>query len=564
MVVQILLLLSGLVASASLFSHRRLITFLAATAGLWELQWLLLTLLSRTIFTSTSSQAVYIIGSLLLLAGTMLLVKQQRPHVPLGRSRHDLLGDVVAVGITLVVLIGAYAVLRVNGFTNNAWITHGFYNGDTATFTALVERSLHTATLVRENPFAGNGPLEYPTLLHAGVAQLFSESGGGSWLYYLPLMTYATILFTIPLFFLYSDAVAILPKQNLKSAAIILLMLTVSWDSYIYPQSHFFLIGLFLLELALLAQAYQAKNAMQYVYAGISGAAALVLLLSNAVTGTAAVAALGVYFLWRRQVLVCIAIAMLFFLLAPGNASFGGIHFSYTAVANLLQLAPLMALLTAGSFAALQQEKLHLVSLPALLAIFAFATFIFSSRHIVAENASRFLYHALLAGFPLIGLVKIKPAPTKFMGWVLAAIAASFVLLPSAASVASAYDNLLRKDKQVIDTAMRTALWWIEDNTAPNAIVLASPDEPFAVPAFTGRALLRSNYWLSPDDVVQADVNAAFSGDLAAREHVFLQADYLLLTKSQRPQFEPLPTTYQKVFDNNAVVIYHLSHAKRS
>src|SRR5581483_1787281 len=142
------------------------------------------------------------------------------------------------------------------------------------------------------------------------------------------------------------------------------------------------------------------------------------------------------------------------------------------------------------------------------------------------------------------------------VGW--GTVAAGLLLLgfPALASVASAQDNLMFKDTHFISLPQREALDVVANATLPDAVILASPNEPFAVPFFTGRSLLRTNYWLSPDDRLLDEVNAAFGGNKAAQEQVLAQADYLFLTKDQRTLWEPLPL--KKLYDTKDVVIYQV------
>lgn len=583
----VLLAVAGLLASGSLFAHKRIMTYLAAAGALWESAWLLLTWIGRT-FVSDQHGVVFIVGSLLALAGALYLLKWRKPTIPLGREHHDLVGEAVVVITTLIVLVGAFVIVRANGFFGYDYTVHGFYNGDVATFTALVNRSLHTKTLVNDNPFAAGASLEYPTLLHAGVAELI-QNPASNWLRLLPTMTYVIIFVTIPLLFLVWDTAMHKPDTAWwVPASLIGLILTASWDTFVYPQSHFFVTGLLLLLVALLQRAGTERNGLKLLLELTAAPIAFVLLLSNAVFGVVAAAAIGVYLLWaatsgkssRARIrwswsgLVLVVAA--FLLLAPGEPAFGGFGFSYTAAPDMLRLTPLLALLLAGIFSTLPKNPRNGL-LPIVLLVFGFITFIFSVRDIVVANASRFFYLALLVAFPLMAIPlkklvalvttlfrKTKGLIPRTAVWGTALVGTGFLLLPSAASVASTYDNLLFKDEQTVTSAMWAALWWVEDNTTPDAVFLATPEEPFAIPALTGRTLLRTDYWLSPDDIVLGDMKAAFAGDIAAREEVFARADYLLLTKENRASFEPLPSVHQKVFDNNGVVIYRLAQAESS
>lgn len=577
------LAVAALLASGIIFSHRHILTYIAAAAGLWEAAWLALTLLSRTVFTG-HTDIVFPAGAAVLLIGSLFWARYRKPMVPLGRAKHDLIGEFFILVVTSAVLLGSFFVMRSNGFNEHQYITHGFYNGDVATFTALVNRSFFEETLVTKNPFAANGALEYPTLLHTAVAHLLGSAGSG-WIILLPAMTYITIFATVPLFFLVWE-------QDRETGnyprwlplVLVPLILTASWDSYIYPQSHFFITGLLLLAVALLQQATVMPRAFRTIVELVAATVTFVLLLSNAVYGTAAAAVLAAYVLWQATMpdtsasrrnwswVALAGIAAAFLLFAPGVPAFGSVSFSYSAAFEMLRLAPLLALFITGLFLAAKKRP-EAITLPTILMAFGFITFFFSQRDIVVANSGRFFYLALLVAFPLMAepsmrafnyiqthLRKTKDIVPRLTAWVLVGASGTILLMPSVASIASAYDNLLLNDTQIVDTGMRTALWWIEDMTAPDAVFLASPYSPFSIPALTGRALLRSDdFWLSPQDVVLADTRAAFAGDIAAREHVYPLANYLLLTQAERGLFEPLPSQHTKVFDNNAIVIYRLA-----
>lgn len=589
-----LVFISSLLASGILFKHQRVLTFLAAAGVAGEGQWLLLTLLTRTVFQHSSANGVFLAGSIILLLVWAVFYKQWK--FPYFSSVDSGRRDAVIIVVLLVTLASAWLIMKHNGFVDNAWVTHGFYNGDTATFVSLVERSGQINQLVAENPFAGNGPLEYPTLLHAGVAQVLENLNATSGLLQvLPIMTYVQILLTVPIFFLLLDVIFPEPEEPWRKwfgvpsrfwilaaqAGMVLYIMALSWDNYIYPQGHFFLTGLFLFEACLLLASFPLKAKAQLLPLGASALTAFVLLRSNAVTGTVAVAVFATFCLLRtndRKRLINERTGFLFLLLATvfvfltghaGQPAFGKLHFSYTAALDMLRLSPILAILVVAIFRNLSRQA-AVGAISSILMLLALVTFLFSARNIVVENASRFFYLALLVGFPLLLgqlvqlwywlkqelLYTIHTLAELTTGWAVVIMSVAILAFPALASVASAHDNLMFKDEQKVDTAMRTALWWVQDHTPANAIFLASPNEPFAIPMFTGRSLLRTDYWLSPDDIILNDVQAAFAGNVAAREKVLNQADYLLLTKDERVSWEPLPA--QKIFDNNAVVIYKL------
>lgn len=491
MIGQVLLLVFvSLLGSGIAFRHRGILTYLATTGVLWEAQWLLLTLLGHH----------YVIGGILLLLAW--LTQYKKFTFPRVSST-----DVPIAIVTGIVLTAAGLIFQFNSFGPGEWVMHGFFNGDTATLIAITEKAKLTHGLVSENPFAGNGPLEYPSLLHAGLASLNFQPE------YLPLITYVQIILTVPIFFLLFEQ-----KNIWLEAGVVLYVLALSWESYVYPQGHFFLMGTFVLMASLLLK----PTLPQLGTAVILG---IVLLFSNAVTGTAAVLLKIAYdglqglrrgisrferLGWGIGVLFWI---ILFLLFTPGNGSLGAIPgFSYTAAAEIGRLAPVLILVLIGIF--LNYERRLFTSVAGLgLMGLALTMFIFSTRDIVIENASRFFYHAVLIAFPLaiVPLTRIyywfrrefllssRTGVEKMIGWGAVIIFLAIFLLPAGASVVSTHDNLMFKDEQIITQAMFEQAEVIKKNTPLDAAISGSPDPPFWIPMLTGRALERTNFWLSPE-----------------------------------------------------------------
>ena len=575
----VILAIASLIASGVLVKHRRMLTYLATAGLMFEAQWLFLTLINGTILRNIESGIVLLVGAAGLLAAWGSQWKRWRmPYREAGSGKRD----AVVLAVMIPVLASAYLIWQFNGFFEHAWLTHGFFNGDTATFVALTQRALHTDGLVSENPFAGNGALEYPTLLHAGWATLWSGLGvGTNWLHFLPAMTYAQIFLTVPMFFLLWDVMQTGKERSLLLPGLLVLyVLGLSWDNYVYPQSHFFLTGMFLLLGALLAQSWQTGWRANPAQAATGAGLAMVLLFSNAVTGTAAVAVKLIFDALHAVkpklapverlgwVIGVIFWATVFWFFTPGEGALGLVPgFSYTAAFEMGRMSAVLLLLGIGVYLGFERQAYLSTAVVALMGL-AFVTFVFSTRNIVIENASRFFYHAILIGFPLMAqpllrvyywfkrevMYSTRTLTQLTTTWGLAVLLMGVFLLPVGASVASTHDNLLFKDEQEVKTSTRQAMWWIEENTAPDAVVAASPDAPFAVPMFTGRALLRTNYWLSPGDDVLFDVNSAFAGDRQAQARVLAQSDYLLLQEEERELWEPMEL--DKVFDISAIVVY--------
>ncbi len=586
--------LAGVLGSGVLFRQKRMMTLLAAAGVLGQMMWLLLTLIDRTIFQEISSEKVYLVGAVLLLAAWLPLYKRWR--LPYQNGAGSGRRDIVVIGLMLAVAGGAGMVLGANGFKSEDIVWHGYYNGDTTTLVSLVQRSLISDGLIKDNVFAADVGLEYPTLLHAGIAEALKSLGTGvEWLRLLPIMTYVQIFITVPMFFLLMDLMMPEPDQEWKrwlgvksrwlvsivQGGIAAYVIALSIDNFIYPQTHFFLTGAFLLLAALVYQLYQARGEDEGLYLLPAAAIALMLLLSNAVTGTAAVVLIAIYhgliafdrsrMAWKRgaHLLGVILWLGLFMGLTPGNSSLGAPGYSYEAAAFMLWIAPAFFILVVGSLLQLESKREVVAGVMGLSAL-TFVVFIFSNRPIVVDNAERFMYQGLIIGSPLLLLPVIRgwylirrelilssrKLPELWAGWTAVLLLLGMIGLPAFSSLARAGDNLLRQNEVVIDSAMRQAGWWIADNTADTAIFLTSPEEPWAVPLLTGRSVVRSDFWLSAKDETLNDVANGFWGDKAAQEKTLQLADYLLLTRDERELWEPL--SYDKVFDNKGVVIYDL------
>jgi hypothetical protein len=106
-------------------------------------------------------------------------------------------------------------------------------------------------------------------------------------------------------------------------------------------------------------------------------------------------------------------------------------------------------------------------------------------------------------------------------------LAGAVVLLPPAASIARAAESLLVSEPSIVTADDLAVFRWIRENTKPSASFVRVPERedaaPLALPMFTGRSLLRSDFWLSPDDIVAAVQRHA----VAERRLTGLPADYL-------------------------------------
>lgn len=588
----VLFIASALIGSGILFHHKRVLTYIAVAGALFEAEMLLTTFLHRTVLHSISGPVFYLLAGIIFTTiwGALYSYWKSPYSVP-GSGKRD-----AYVGIALLlVLAAAYPIISQNGYVGDEFVMHGFYNGDVATFGSLVQKSFNTSILVNENPFSGNGALEYPTLLHAAVSDFFNLLGvGKDWLHYLGIMTYAQIVLTIPLFFLLWDLVFPEPKhpaekwfglESLTKVYTLQLLLTLvaiglSLDSYVFPQSHFFLIGIFLTTLALFAKV-SGLTAKEQLISGIPAfAMALLLLLANTVTGTVAIALAGTLCLLRifdkkrtvreRAFFLILGILLVICMkyASEGRTALNNLHFSVSSAGDMIRAGlPTLFVLAASLYHLSRKQYLAVAS--SIACLLGFVVFFLSNRNIVTENASRFLYHGFLIGFVLLLPLIIqllywmkrelffttRPMSEKIAAWALVLCSAAILVMPIGISMGNTYKSLLKEEANVIGSGLKIALWWIEENTPTNAVIVTNPNEPFVVPLFTGRAMLRTqDYWLSEDDDTAKTLNKAFAGDQEAQKEVLTLGSFLFLTKEDQNTWDT--SKLKKVADSGDVKIY--------
>lgn len=585
----LVLAISSVLMAGILFRQQRLLTLGACAGTFWEAQWLVLTWINRAIWPNGNPELIFLAGALIGLVPWLFKLKQWSwPYQSPGSGRRDL----AVLMVLIVVMSAAWLVQMRNGFQDSQWVTHGFYNGDTMTMITLVQRSLLERGLVSENPFSANEYLEYPTLWHGGLATLLTALGVNmDWMHFLPTMTYLQILLTIPMFFLLMDTWWPEPKKEimwlginsrwsvlLVQAGIIGYVLAVSWDSYIYPQTHFFIMGMWLLTVSLLVKAGQETGRGERWWVGTSLLVTLVLLLANAVTGAAAVAVTIVYYakrlmeskqkvrnriLWLAGIIGWVA---MFQFLSAGDVLLGWPHFSYTAAESVMRLAPVIIILALVVLK--QRDNSDWIEL-AIVVLMGMAGLIFiaSQRDIIVANSERFIYHALMVGYPLLlGLTISWYYYWRNLGYesggVLRRLARGgatlciglIVLLPALISGARSHDQLMRQDEQKVDLAEQEALDFIRESTAFSDVILTRSEAPWNVPMFTGRAQVRADYWLSPQDGLLEIVNKAFAGDHDAQTKALQEAEYLLIRQDEIYKWKL--DDYEKVFHNGKMALY--------
>lgn len=590
-----LFLASAFLGSGIVFTHRRAFTYLGFAGILFEAQMLLTSYLHRTFFANWEDSSFFLVAGVLFCTIWLSMYKKWKsPYATPGSGVRD---GFVAIALLLVAGF-AYPILQANGYMEKDFVLHGFYNGDVATFASLVQKSFDTASLVAQNPFSGNGYLEYPTLLHGAFADFFAMIGiGKDWLRFLSLIAYVQIIITIPMFFLIWDTIWPEPKNSAEKwfgissrisvyalqTLIALFAIYLSIDTFVYPQSHFFLIGIFLALVALLAQgsALPGKNQLISVSAGFLFAG--LLLFSNTVTGTVAIACAGSLCILRifdkkrpvqeRAIFLALACFLLFLMAeaSAGRETLRNPHFSVSAASDMIRAGMTALLILGAAFISLSRKQFLSLS-AGVVSTLGLLVFFLSDRNIVTENASRFLYHSFLIGFALLLplLIQIRywiyrelfltsrPASERIGGYLIIISSALVFLLPIGISAGSTYGSLLAQEPRTITQNDQLLLWWIDEHADPDDIIITNGEEPYAVPLFTGRSILRAKeYWLSSDDDVSQNVQKAYAGDTSAQKAILPLAEYIIIPKDSIGTWDV--TRLKKAFDNGADILYKTS-----
>lgn len=494
-------------------------------------------------------------------------------------------GDAIFLLAFVSLLVSMLLVSRANGYMpgpggGEAFHARGFVNGDTMTLFALTRGQMQW-----RNPFAADQPLEYPTLVHETLADVMTATGSditrAAWWLIVPVL-FGTVAVSV------LSSSVIFRGQNVPLWTVLLLLIAYgsTWESFTYPQSHTFLTGLFVLFVLLLVRRDQCEHALERRLLRFAvGGLAILLLFSNAVLGTAAVAvAVGSNILqlfnrsWTPRdrisgIIGSAILLVLFFFFPPGAGALGTLNVAYTAVPQFM-VAAVSALVVLWAFweTAWIHRSVTLLGASVLLPVLAFVTLAFSGRDIVAENSPRFLFLLALVGWPAVipvvqrlgdqwwrqvRHVEHSVAELAVL-WGGGAFALLVLLLPAAASVAGTLDVLVRKPPLIVSYDELEAFAWIRAETPPDAVFLRAPEStfenravaPLSLPAFTGRAQLRSEYWLSPDDAVLNEVREFFAGRGPAPRG----ASYLFCG----PERSRCPEAGTNVFTSGPVIIREL------
>jgi len=578
----IILVISSLLGSGIVFTHKRIFTFLSTVLVLWQAQWMLISLASRTALQNFGATKIFIFGSIIFFIFWVIQYKKWK--FPKSENKKELIWSNLVPLIILGVVV--YTILRissVNGLMpDGTWKFHGYYNGDTFLLSSLVERSLNQTLLVDQNPSAANSPLPYPTVIHAAIADFLKTFGlSSNWLYLLPAFTIAQAFAIIGMFFalvdVFSDKMRQSRRFHVLSGLIVLLVMTYSWSDYVFPQTHLFVIALelFLASILLRNESSGLKNLI--LWFPIAAITAFLLLVSNSILGTVSVVIIAAYSLFKiisknnlrtkvTHIILIIFWFNLFKNFSAGNPNLGQLTISYEYASQLLQQAGLFLLLI---FAGLLYRKdgILLKIMATFTALLSFIALFFSQSSLLLENSGRFLYESIRIAFPLIiplsliGLDKVFLSQKntflpKVVSFGLLSLAGLLILiLPALASVSKTQYNLEKGDEFVILKNEIEAFNWIKANTKPDAVFLANPEQPWPVPFFTGRAILRAEgYWASPQDGVLDSVKKAFANDPESQASVLEKVDYVILHQKIVKNWVNQKIT--RVYKSNGIYIY--------
>ncbi len=586
---------ASFLASGILFRHKTILTFVAAGGIFFEAQVLVSTLAARGLEEFMDKTVVYLVGSFVMLGLWLAGIKNFR-WIKFEKNWWFKEASLL-MGIAIVA-IAAAVILAVNGWHGGNWIMSGFYNGDTTTFLSLFNRSREVDGLVVGNPFNGGGELEYPVLLHAAYADALGAWGGEYFMFYLlPVLVFVQVVIAVPVFYLWCRVyLSELRKGNcnllgvgsekalvLGQMFLILYVLALSWDGYVYAQSHFFLTGMFILLVALLYSLEKDKIKNKLLGVLAVSFLGIALILSNAVLGAVAAAIIVLFFGFTflsderagavKKIIfsVLAAVWLIFYLvMSSGEAAWGRLGFSYSAAFESMRLAP-ATIAVLVSLLILNKRK-SLIGLYVVAVIgMAVMTHLFSGRDIIVENSSRFIYHGVLVGYVLV----LEPGVRffywlkkelvhsrlglfqKVVGWSALAGVFLIVLWPALASVLVTHDSLMRKDRHVVSAQEIEAMRWIKENTRINDVFIARVESPWVIPLFTGRAILRSDYWLSEKDDVFKRIEMAFEGDKYAQKEVLAKGNYLALMKNIDSEWDL--AEMKPVYENQAYEIFKIN-----
>jgi len=510
------------------------------------------------------------------------------------------LSDLAIILVFVLVFSGAYLVLQKNGYhpkdSEKGYVAYSFFNGDTFTLFALTKLSQYTGKFPRTSPFEAHASLEYPALFPYTLGRIFN------WLQLdvtsdLLFPFYLQIFATIASFFLLARLIFQEKQKHIIFTLLtVIYLLFLSWDSFIYPQVHFFLMSLFLVLVLFFTKIDLDKNLLWFIPAFFL---VNILFFSNKVLGLAAVILFMVfsfYYLCQRQIkiwqkslllLALLALSLIFLHQNKGESFFTFPKLHYTALPSMLLFSlPCIFLLYFGREAAKRTPALYLSILS--LIFLSWLIFFMAKRPIFVDNASRFLYLALLSGFFLLldslpnFLLEAKRRIFYFdegtyfgflnlASWCFIFI---FIGMPALYVAVVTEKSLLQEDYHFVKSSELAAFSWIENNIPSDKTFLRTIEDKaflkessaFSLPAFTGRAQFTADYWLARDRERKEFAKKFFAGKFTGydlrNELRKRQIDYLYLgPEIKGKEREKMKTILEeaelhKLYDKDGIIIY--------
>ncbi|MCK4547829.1 MAG: hypothetical protein KAW17_10355 [Candidatus Eisenbacteria sp.] len=436
--------------------------------------------------------------------------------------------DIAALTLWIVIRAMQLAVFSRNGVdpgmgNGEAFVARGWFARDTFYFYALVEQAVQGQGWPVWNPFFGGFEVAYPGLMHMGLAGLLVLSGERIAAASSGLMGVVLVpVVTLGLGLLKSAGRR--ARQGILwpiAAAFLLYALALRLDTVLYPQTQYFVLGIFLLFLRVMMTVGSGPLRGNSKSMAVGWALGLFLVLAHQVSGSAALfvwvfvaAALGRarrWVWWGWCVWAAAGLVLGLALMSGGRDphlewSWSGFdaYILYAWIGSLKGWLPaLFFALWTGIV--LGRMRLHLWAAAGLLVV-TICVMVWGvlqeygqSRIVLVFNAERYLYHGFLLVFPAVAVLFCGYWQRCCRQPRMRTVLVILMVLPFFQLPALTYKSrgLLTDEPVVVTGDMLRAYDWICSNTDIGDVILRQPvpgsldRERFdrSLPAFTGRSL---------------------------------------------------------------------------